>query len=97
MSTIQNNITGQRLGYRPDEAAEVTGTNRTRIFEAIRQGKLTAHKDGKATIITPEELQRWVSAMPTVGRQEDAPHLAEPVSIPSDEIPSVHHRTRHRR
>jgi hypothetical protein len=31
-----------------------------------------AHKDGKATIITPEELQRWVSAMPTVGRQENA-------------------------
>jgi len=75
MSTIQNNVTGrglQRVGYTPAEAAEVTARTRTRIFEAIRRGELMAHKDGKATIITPEELQCWVSAMPTVGRQENA-------------------------
>jgi excisionase family DNA binding protein len=67
------NPTGRvpRLGFSPDEAAESAGVSRTRIFEAIRDGSLTARKAGKSTVIEIDELRRWVSSLPTRGR---APH-----------------------
>jgi excisionase family DNA binding protein len=71
MDSIQPNITGRaipRLGLNPDEAATAAGVSRTRIFEAIRDGTLTARKAGKSTIIEPDELQRWVRSLPTRGR-----------------------------
>jgi len=71
MDGIQPNVTGRaipRLGLNPNEAAESTGVSRTKIFEAIRDGELTARKSGKTTIIEPSELQRWVRSLPTRGR-----------------------------
>jgi excisionase family DNA binding protein len=57
-----------RLGFNPDEAARSAGVSRTRIFEAIRDGTLTARKAGKQTVIEVNELQRWVRCLPTRGR-----------------------------
>ena len=57
-----------RLGFSPDEAAESAGVSRTRIFEAIRDGTLTARKAGKQTLIEPDELRRWVRSLPVRGR-----------------------------
>jgi excisionase family DNA binding protein len=74
METIQPNVTGRaipRLGLSPDEAAASAGVSRTKIFEAIRDGTLTARKSGKATIIEPPELQRWIRSLPTRGRTPD--------------------------
>jgi excisionase family DNA binding protein len=71
MDSIQPNIPGRaipRLGLNPDEAAASTGVSRTKIFEAIRDGTLTARKSGKATIIEPSELQRWLRSLPIRGR-----------------------------
>jgi excisionase family DNA binding protein len=61
-----------RIGLSCDEAAISAGCSRTRIFEAIRAGKLTARKDGKTTIIELSELHRWLRSLPTRGRQPDA-------------------------
>jgi excisionase family DNA binding protein len=75
MHSIQPSITGRavpRLGFSPDEAAASAGVSRTKIFEAIREGALTARKSGKATIIEPPELQRWIRSLPTRGRTPDA-------------------------
>jgi excisionase family DNA binding protein len=71
MNTIQPNVTGRgipRLGLTPDEAAISAAVSRTRIFEAIRDGTLTARKSGKVTIIEPSELQRWLRSLPVRGR-----------------------------
>ena len=71
MDSIQANVPGlaiPRLGFTPDEAATSAGVSRTKIFEAIRDGALTARKSGRTTIIEPSELQRWVRALPTRGR-----------------------------
>jgi hypothetical protein len=73
MNTIQANVTGRaipRLGLNPDEAAVAAGVSRTRIFEAIRAGALTARKAGKATVIETDELRRWVRNLPTRGRTQ---------------------------
>jgi excisionase family DNA binding protein len=56
-----------RISLTPKEAAFSTGCSRTRIFEAIRNGKLVARGDGKSTIIEFEELTRWVRSLPTKG------------------------------
>jgi excisionase family DNA binding protein len=56
------------MAYPPNQAAAVSGRSRSRIFKAIRDGELTAVKDGRATLIMRDELQRWLGAMPTVGR-----------------------------
>ncbi len=58
-----------RIAYTPTEAAAVTGRTRTRIFKAIKDGELTARKDGRATLIEDTELLRWVKSLPTIGRQ----------------------------
>ncbi len=50
----------------PEKAAALSGRNRTRIFNAIRAGELTARKDGKATLIEVSELRRWVRSFPVV-------------------------------
>jgi len=74
MDSLQPNVAGRaipRLGFSPDEAASSAGVSRTKIFEAIRDGALTARKSGKATIIEPSELQRWVRSLPTRGRVPD--------------------------
>jgi len=62
----------RRISYAPEEAAEITGVSRTRIFDAIRDKELTARKCGKATIIEATELHRWVRSMPTRGREPAA-------------------------
>jgi len=53
-----------RISLTPDEAALSTGFSRTRIFEAIRSGKLVACGGGKSTTIEMAELSRWVSSLP---------------------------------
>jgi excisionase family DNA binding protein len=58
-----------RFSLTPDEAAESTGFSRTRIFQAIRDGEITARKDGKATVIETDELLRWLRSLPTRGRR----------------------------
>jgi len=74
MDSIQANMTGRavpRLGLNPEEAAASAGVSRTKIFEAIRDGTLTARKSGKATIIELAELLRWIRSLPTRGRVPD--------------------------
>jgi hypothetical protein len=57
------------IAYTPEQAAVATGRSRSRIFKAIKDKELTARKDGKATILEDNELRRWVSSLPTIGRQ----------------------------
>jgi hypothetical protein len=60
-----------RISLTPDEAALSTGFSRTRIFEAIRDGKLMARGDGKSTIIEVSELARYVGSLPPKGPRVD--------------------------
>jgi helix-turn-helix protein len=65
-----------RISMTPDDASEATGFSRTRIFNAIRDGELTARKDGKATVIEISEILRWVRSLPTRGKTPDATSVA---------------------
>jgi excisionase family DNA binding protein len=65
-----------RIAMKPDEAAEATGFSRTRIVNAIRDGEMTAHKDGKATVIEVAEIVRWVRSLPLRGKPPEAASTA---------------------
>ena len=61
-----------RLALSPREAAVSAGVAQRRIFQAIADERLQARKDGKATLIEVAELARWISSLPTRGRQQQA-------------------------
>jgi len=60
-----------RISLTPEEAAASTGFSVRRIFQAIKDEKLTARKEGKATVIEFAELSRWVGTLPTRGRPQE--------------------------
>lgn len=64
-----------KRAYTIDEVTHVTPFGRTTIYEEIRAGRLKALKRGKQTIITDEELTRYIAALPAIepaGREEVA-------------------------
>jgi excisionase family DNA binding protein len=56
----------QREGLSITEACDVAGIGRTKIYQAISEGQLTARKFGKRTLILRTELQRFLDSLPTV-------------------------------
>ena len=60
-----------RLALSPREAVSA-GVAQRRIFQAIADERFQARKDGKATLIEVAELARWISSLPTRGRQQQA-------------------------
>jgi excisionase family DNA binding protein len=61
-----------RFGLSPEETAEATSLSRTKVFELIRKGELTARKAGKSTIIEPAEVVRYLRSLPVRGRNPQA-------------------------
>jgi hypothetical protein len=58
-----------RIAYAIEDVPSATGLTRTRIFQAIREGQLTARKLGRRTIIEATELRRFIETLPTRGRE----------------------------
>jgi hypothetical protein len=60
-----------RIAYAIEDVPGATGLTRTRVFQAIREGQLTARKLGRRTIIEATELRRFIETLPTRGREPD--------------------------
>lgn len=58
-----------------DIAAAITGESRSRIYEAIQHGELTAYQAGARTLVAYAELEARCAARPIGLRKED-PALA---------------------
>lgn len=56
----------QREGFSIGEACTVAGIGRTKIYEAISEGRLKARKFGKRTIVLRADLQAFLSNLPVV-------------------------------
>jgi hypothetical protein len=64
----------ERLSVSPEEASALTGIGLTSIRGAISSGDLKAKKHGRRTIILPDDLKVWLSALPDASRQiEESP------------------------
>jgi hypothetical protein len=64
-------LTANPIAYAIEDVPSATGLTRTRIFQAIREGQLTARKLGRRTIIEATELHRFIATLPTRGREPD--------------------------
>lgn len=56
--------TQDKLGYSPEEAAQVAGSGRTKIFHAIKSGDLKARKFGRRTVILADDLRTFLASLP---------------------------------
>jgi hypothetical protein len=62
----------ERKSWRPVEFAERHGVSLSFIYGEIREGRLRAHKPaGSVTIITNQDEDDWLDAMPTIGAPKD--------------------------
>ena len=50
-------------------AVEVSGCARTRIYEALKRGDLTARKAGKRTLISYADLEAYLASLPAYGAE----------------------------
>ncbi|MBX9465560.1 MAG: helix-turn-helix domain-containing protein [Aquamicrobium sp.] len=47
------------------QAVEASGLTRSHLYIAMSDGKLTARKAGRRTIIMADDLRRYVESLPT--------------------------------
>ena len=52
--------TGERLAFKPVEAASVLGIGRNRIFELIRTGELGSVKYGRTRLIPRDAINQFL-------------------------------------
>jgi len=57
--------TTTKLAFSITEAARRADAGRTSIYRAISAGELVCRKRGRRSIILAEDLNRWLSALPT--------------------------------
>jgi excisionase family DNA binding protein len=50
------------------EACAASRIGRTKIYQAIKEGRLVARKLGKKTLILPSDLRDYLSSLPLMGR-----------------------------
>lgn len=55
-----------RLAYSISEASEAVGLSKDKIRDEIRSGRLRARKCGRRTILTREDMSRWLAGLPAV-------------------------------
>ena len=53
-----------KLAFHIDEAVEAGAGSRSEIYEALRDGRLSAKKRGRRTIILRDELERYLDDLP---------------------------------
>jgi excisionase family DNA binding protein len=58
---------------------QIFGIGRTKVYQEIREGRLTARKSGARTIISSDDAERWLTALPTVQKalERAAPSAAQ--------------------
>jgi excisionase family DNA binding protein len=65
---MSNSTAIQREGLSIAEACAVAGIGRTKLYEAIADGRLQARKLGKRTLILRDDLRQFLAALPPAHR-----------------------------
>lgn len=54
-------MTTEKLGFHVDEAAEVSGHSRSRLYQLMREGRLRYVQNGRRRVIPRSELERLLA------------------------------------
>lgn len=52
--------------YTVDEAAQIMRVGKTKFYALLKTGKISALKNGKATLVTAEAISQWIEALPSI-------------------------------
>jgi excisionase family DNA binding protein len=55
-----------------EEICVLTGLGRDAVYKAIRNGRLTARKLGRRTLITDDDLRQFLAGLPRAGDHKQA-------------------------
>jgi excisionase family DNA binding protein len=55
-----------RVAFSIDEVMEIANSSRSTIYNAISDGALQAHKNGRRTVILRGALEKWIATWPAV-------------------------------
>ena len=58
--------TQTKLAYSPGEVKQAGGPGKTKVYQAINNGELVAHKLGSRTIILAPDLEQYLSSLPAM-------------------------------
>jgi excisionase family DNA binding protein len=58
---FERNVSGDRLAYSPDEAAELLGISRELVHDLLRTGQLGSVKAGRRRLIGKRHLERFLA------------------------------------
>lgn len=64
----QRSLPIQPLRFEIEAAAQMLGISRSRLYEHIKDGRIELQKDGARSLVTLEELKRFVAANETTRR-----------------------------
>ncbi len=56
----------ERLAYGINELADAAGCGRDKVYDAIRNHQLRAHKWGSRTIVPADEARRFIASLPVL-------------------------------
>jgi excisionase family DNA binding protein len=59
----------RRRCYTLTEVCVLTGASRPTLDDAIKDGRLVAHKWGRRTVILSDDLHRFLTALPRLGEE----------------------------
>jgi excisionase family DNA binding protein len=71
------NAAVEKLGLTIAEAAFAAGIGRSRLYEAIADGQLTARKFGARTLVLRDDLDRFLAALPAIHGEPAAGKAAQ--------------------
>jgi excisionase family DNA binding protein len=54
------------LAYHVDEAVRISGLGRSKLYQAVSSGELRALKCGRRTLIRAEDLEAFISSLPSI-------------------------------
>jgi hypothetical protein len=70
-ATTNDSLPLTALAYPIEAIPAATGIKRDKLFAAVRDGRLTARKSGRNTIVEADELRRYIKSLPSKGRPPD--------------------------
>lgn len=76
----------RKLAFTILEAAEVSTSGRTSIYDAINRGELVARKRGSRTLILAEDLKAWLEGLPQFATSNNRGCLND-ASLEADHMP----------
>lgn len=62
----------QKHAYTVEELLQIHPGGRTRLYDAIKEGRLVARKQGRQTIILDEEYKDYLNSLPKLDLKAEA-------------------------